>query len=158
VSDLVLDKVVLDAEPPALSIGELADMLGITTRTIRFYEDRGLLLPRRVGKTRVYGDRDRIRLQLILRGKRLGFSLAEIRDWLDLYDLEDGQRRQYEVLLTESRKRIAHLEQQRLDITTTLDELKTIEAFAMEQLVAAKIDIRNSRRTRRAATVHKGKM
>jgi len=156
VSDLVLEKVVLDAEPPTFGIGKLADMLGITPRTIRFYEDQGLLSPRRIGKTRIYSDRDRVRLQLILRGKRLGFSLADVREWLDLYDLEDGQRRQYEVLLAESRKRIADLEQQRLDLTQTLDELKTIEAFAMEQLAAAKIDITNSRRTRRAATGQKG--
>ena len=130
----MLEKIVLDAEPPTFGIGELADMLGITTRTIRFYEDQGLLSPRRIGKTRIYGHRDRVRLQLILRGKRLGFSLADIRVWLDLYDLEDGKRRQYEVLLTESRKRITDLEQQRDDIAQTLSELRTIEAFAAEQL------------------------
>lgn len=119
---------------PTFGIGELANAFGITTRTIRFYEARGLLAPRRIGKTRVYGERDRVRLQLILRGKRLGFSLAEIREWLDLYDLEDGRRRQYEVLLTESRRRIGDLERQLDDLTQTLGELKTIEAFALEQL------------------------
>lgn len=159
-SDVVQKDVVPDTEPPALGISELASMFGITARTIRFYEDQGLLAPRRLGKTRIYGDRDRVRLQLILRGKRLGFSLADIRAWLDLYDLEDGQRRQYEVLLTESRKRIADLEQQRDDLTQTLAELRTMEAFAMEQFAStvverrpgvARSEMASPRRARRTA-------
>lgn len=117
-----------------LGIGELAAMFGVTHRAIRFYEDRGLLAPKRVGKTRIFGDRDRVRLGFILRGKRLGFSLAEIRDWLDLYDGEDGARRQYQTLLQESRKRIADLERQRDDLNEMLNELKSIEALALDNL------------------------
>lgn len=76
----------------ALGIAELAERCGVTQRAIRFYEDQGLLSPKRIGKTRIFGDRDRVRLDFILRGKRLGFSLAEIREWLDLYEMEDGAR------------------------------------------------------------------
>ncbi len=121
----------------AFGIGELASMFGITHRAIRFYEDQGLLAPKRVGKTRIFGDRDRVRLQFILRGKRLGFSLAEIRDWLDLYDREDGERRQYQTLLRESRERIADLERQRDDLNEMLQELRAIETLALENLDTA---------------------
>ncbi len=125
---------VVDAEPSIFGISELAKAFGITSRALRFYEDRALLNPRRIGKTRLYSTRDRARLQLILRGKRLGFSLAEIKAWLDLYELENGPRRQYEVLLTESRKRIADLERQLDDLTQTLRELKDIEQIALRHL------------------------
>ncbi len=121
-------------EGGAFGIGELAEMFGVTPRAIRFYEDQGLLSPRRVGKTRIFGERDRVRLGFILRGKRLGFTLAEIREWLDLYDLEDGERRQYRALLQESQKRIAELERQRDDLEETLKELKAIEALALDGL------------------------
>lgn len=116
------------------SIGELASMFGVTHRAIRFYEDQGLLAPKRVGKTRIFGNRDRVRLQFILRGKRLGFTLAEIRDWLDLYDRENGQHLQYQTLLHEARERIADLERQRDDLNEMLRELKSIEALALEKL------------------------
>jgi DNA-binding transcriptional MerR regulator len=118
----------------AYSIGELAELFGVTPRAIRFYEDRGLLTPRRVGKTRIFSDRERVRLDFILRGKRLGISLAEIGDWLDLYNMEDGERRQYKALLEGSRQRIADLERQRADLEETLKELRTIEAIALEGL------------------------
>ncbi|MEM9438861.1 MAG: MerR family DNA-binding transcriptional regulator [Pseudomonadota bacterium] len=118
----------------AYSIGELAEMFGITPRAIRFYEDRGLLAPRRAGKNRIFGDRDRVRLGFILRGKRLGISLAETREWLDLYDMEGGKRLQFEALLEGSRKRIVELEQQRQDLEETLKELRAIEAIALERL------------------------
>ncbi len=118
----------------AYSIGELAEIFGITPRAIRFYEDRGLLTPRRVGKTRIFGRRERVRLDFILRGKRLGISLAEIREWLDLYDMDDGERRQFEALLQGSRKRIADLERQREDLEETLKELRAIESIALRGL------------------------
>ena len=73
------------------SVSELATELGVTARALRFYEDKGLISPQRAGNTRVYTYRDRGRLMLILRGKRLGFSLREVRDWLDLYDLDPNQ-------------------------------------------------------------------
>ena len=81
------------------SVTELAADLGVTARTLRFYEDKGLIEPRRIGNTRVYTHRDRGRLILILRGKRLGFSLREIREWLELYEAGPGQRKQMEALL-----------------------------------------------------------
>lgn len=121
-------------EGRAYSIGELAEICDVTPRAIRFYEDRGLLAPRRIGKNRVFGDRDRVRLDFILRGKRLGISLAEIGEWLNLYDMEDGERRQYEALLEGSRKRIAELERQRDDLEETLKELRAIESLALEGL------------------------
>ena len=118
----------------AFGIGDLADMFGVTQRAIRFYEDQGLIAPKRVGKTRIFGDRERVRLDFILRGKRLGFSLADIREWLDLYDMEDGERRQYSALLEGSRQRIAELERQRDDLDATLKELRSIEAQALAGL------------------------
>ncbi len=112
--------------PELYSVTELAADLGVTARTLRFYEDKGLIEPRRIGNTRVYTHRDRGRLALILRGKRLGFSLREIRDWLELYEAGPGQRRQLEALLAKAAERIATLEQQRQDIDATIAELKDI--------------------------------
>ncbi|MEZ5936568.1 MAG: MerR family DNA-binding transcriptional regulator [Alphaproteobacteria bacterium] len=118
----------------AFGIAELAGMFGVTQRAIRFYEDQGLLSPKRVGKTRIFGDRDRVRLDFILRGKRLGFSLAEIREWLDLYEMEDGERRQFHALLEGSRQRITELERQRDDLDATLKELRAMENLALAGL------------------------
>ena len=81
------------------TIGELSAAFALSPRAIRFYEDQGLLSPERVGTQRVYTRRDRARLQLILRGKRLGFSLADIREFLDLYDADSGNRRQMQATL-----------------------------------------------------------
>ena len=122
------------ADGAAYSIGELADLYEITPRAIRFYEDRGLLAPRRAGRNRVYSDRDRVRLGFILRGKRLGISLAETREWLELYDMEDGERLQFEALLDGSRQRIAELEEKRDALEETLKELRDIERLALEGL------------------------
>ena len=112
--------------PELYSVTELAADLGVTARTLRFYEDKGLIEPRRIGNTRVYTHRDRGRLILILRGKRLGFSLREIREWLELYEAGPGQRKQMEALLETVGERIAALEQQRKDIDATVAELKDI--------------------------------
>jgi DNA-binding transcriptional MerR regulator len=109
------------------SITELADELGITARAIRFYEIKGLLRPQRVGATRVYDYRDRARLLLILRGKRLGFSLAHIQQYLDLYDADPTHRQQLVVLLGGVRQRVDELESQRRDLELTLEELREIE-------------------------------
>lgn len=110
------------------TIGELASAFALSPRAIRFYEDQGLIAPERIGVQRVYTRRDRARLQLILRGKRLGFTLADIRAFLDLYDAESGNRRQMEVTLEGTHKRIADLEQQLEDITLTLSELRDLQA------------------------------
>lgn len=115
------------------TITNLAEEFGITTRAIRFYEDKELLRPARDGMNRVYRRRDRARLQLILRGKRLGFSLAEIKEMLDLYDVEDGQREQLKYTLTKARERMEILVQQRRDIDDAVAELeqgcKQIEGY-----------------------------
>jgi len=108
------------------TVNQLAEELGITPRALRFYEVKGLLAPNRVGNNRVYTKRDRARLKLILRGKRLGFSLAEIREYLDLYNVDGGVEQQ-KTLLKRVRKRLKDLAQQREDLEATVTELKEIE-------------------------------
>jgi len=116
------------------SVTDLAENLGITPRTLRFYEDKGLLTPRRAGNTRVYNHRDRGRMILILRGKRLGFSLGEIREWLDLYDTDPGQVEQMRALVGKAAERLAALRQQREDIDATITELEDIIGAAERHL------------------------
>ena len=106
------------------SIRDLSDEFDITPRALRFYEDKGLIAPERKGLQRIYNRRDKARISLILRGKRLGFSLAEIRDWLDLYELQDGQVAQAQKLLDASHGRMDALVQQREDIEATIQELQ----------------------------------
>lgn len=106
------------------TIGDLSREFGVTLRAIRFYEDKGLLNPRRQGMTRLYSRRDRARLKLILLGKRVGFSLVEIGEMLDLYDLKDGQTTQMKVALTKFDEQIGYLEAQRAEIDQALGDLK----------------------------------
>ena len=112
------------------TVNQLADELGVTPRAIRFYEVKGLIAPRRAGTTRVFDRRDRARLLLVLRGKRLGFSLAEIREFLDLYDADHTQHSQISLLLARVRQRIEELEQQHRDLEQTLGELRLVESEA----------------------------
>jgi DNA-binding transcriptional MerR regulator len=116
------------------TITELSEELGITPRAIRFYEAKGLLSPQRVGSNRVYTHRDRARLMIILRGKRLGFSLAVVQKYLDLYDADPTHRAQIETLLHGARQRIAELERQRRDLETTTAELREIEQLCLEAM------------------------
>lgn len=109
------------------SISELAKEFGVTIRTIRHYEDEGLLSPRREGLNRLFSNRDRVRLKLALRGKRLGFSLAEIRELFNLYDLARDEKRQLQEFLTKLEKRRAMIEQQREDIEVMLNEITFFE-------------------------------
>ncbi|WP_346899343.1 MerR family DNA-binding transcriptional regulator [uncultured Roseibium sp.] len=110
------------------TIGDLAKEFDCTLRTLRFYEDKGLLNPKRDGMNRIYNRRDRARLKLVLMGKRVGFSLTEIRDMLDLYDLRDGQVTQLRVALSRFNEQIAILEVQRKDIEQAIEELsRTVE-------------------------------
>ena len=115
---------------------ELAAELGTTARALRFYESKGLLAPRRAGNRRVYDQRDRGRLALILRGKRLGFSLAEIRDYLDLYDADPDHAEQIRHLRRAVSERIASLEEQRAALELTLGELEDIRRQADAALAA----------------------
>ena len=112
------------------TVNQLAEELGITARAIRFYEAKGLIAPRRAGTTRVFDRRDRARLMLVLRGKRLGFSLASIREFLDLYDSDRSQGAQIRLFLERARERIRELERQRVDLDQTLRELREVEAEA----------------------------
>src|SRR3954463_9797470 len=111
------------------TITELAQEFGVTTRTIRHYETEGLLSPQRRGIARVFSVRDRVRLKLALRGKRLGFTLQEIKELFDLYDLSKSERRQLEAFLAKLEKRKALLEQQRQDVEVMLQE---VEFFAVQ--------------------------
>ena len=108
------------------SVTELANDLGVTPRALRFYEDKGLIAPQRAGNARVYTHRDRGRLMLILRGKRLGFTLSEVREWLDLYEVDPDRTSQMTRLRDKVRTRIDALEQQRRDLDATLKELRGI--------------------------------
>src|SRR5882757_4893883 len=116
------------AVPSSYGIAELARELDVTTRTIRFYEAEGLIAPKRQGQRRVFTPRDRVRLKLILRGKRLGFSLSEIREIIDLYDRAPGEVGQLRFFVGKIRERRAELERQRGDIADTLHELADAEA------------------------------
>lgn len=118
------------------SIAELAHEYDVTLRTIRFYEDRGLLTPERRGTARVYHPRDKVRLGLILRGKRLGFSLDEIAKIVDMYDAEPGEEGQLVYLLDQITHRRTELEQRRRDIEETLEDLAEVEARCRADLEA----------------------
>jgi DNA-binding transcriptional MerR regulator len=109
------------------SIAELAGEFGVTLRTIRFYEEQGLLTPARNGTRRVFRDGDRVRLGLVLRGKRLGFPLDEIKTIIGMYDAEPGEVGQLRYLLDQVEQRRAELEQRRRDIDATLSDLAELE-------------------------------
>ena len=116
------------------SISDLAREFALTTRAIRFYEDCGLVTPRRNGRARVYGERERVRIKLILRGKRLGLALAEIRELLDLYEVAHNERAQLSKFLTLLGERRARLLQQKEDIDAVLAEIDGIERDCRRRL------------------------
>jgi DNA-binding transcriptional MerR regulator len=128
------------------SIGDLAADLGVSSRAIRFYEDQGMLAPQRVGGNRVYSQRDLARLKLILRGKRLGFSLSDIRELLDLYYVDHDHLEQMNQTLQKGRARIAELEQQLGELQTTLHELRELESLLVATINQRKSGS-NKRRT-----------
>ena len=111
------------------SISDLSAEFGVTARALRFYEDEGLIAPERRGTSRIYSHRDRARLAWILRGKRVGFSLAEIREMIDLYDVGDGRRAQRKTTLDRCRARIALLDEQKRDIDAAIAELTDFVAL-----------------------------
>jgi DNA-binding transcriptional MerR regulator len=116
------------------AITELAKEFDISTRTIRFYESKGLLKPDRVGTTRVFRRRDRTRLLLILRGKRLGFSLKEISEYLELYDADRTKTAQTQHLLNRVNSRLEQLNEQRKDLDNAIGELEGMREYALDQL------------------------
>ncbi len=111
------------------SIGQMCEEFGVTARALRFYEDEQLISPERRGTQRLYSERDRSRLAWILRGKRVGFSLATIREMVDLYDVGDQRATQRLVTLERCRERVETLQRQRVDIDATLAELKDFIAL-----------------------------
>lgn len=126
---------------PTYSIQHLSAEFGVSPRTLRFYEGSGLLTPAREGQSRVYAPRDRARLAWILRGKRVGFSLAEISELLDIYDLEDGRHLQREAALAMCQERVHILKRQKEDLEETLEELdgfcESLERLLVEEKTAA---------------------
>jgi len=118
------------------SIRDLTREFGVTARTLRFYEEKGLIEPKRAGQDRLYSRRDRARLKYVLMGKCVGFSLEEIRDMLDLYDLGDGQVTQLKVAHERFHEQIERLERQRRDIDRALAELERARAVVGDMLAA----------------------
>lgn len=116
------------------TITQLAREFGITTRAMRFYEDQGLISPAREGTRRIYSARDRVRLKLVLRGKRLGFTLKEIANILGMYDAEPGEAGQLQYMLDRLQDQRDVLEKQRDDIDLTLAEMDVIEAQCRQRL------------------------
>jgi len=124
----------VEKERAEFSIGELATEFDVTPRAIRFYEDHGLLAPRRAGQRRIYSPSDRTRLKLTLRGKRLGLSLSEIRELIDMYEPGSDQRPQLKKFLSVLETHRTSLEQQRADIQAQLTELEAFEKRIRKQL------------------------
>jgi DNA-binding transcriptional MerR regulator len=127
-------------DDPSWTISQLAEEFGVTLRTIRHYEDVGLLSPARRGTVRVFDTRQRIRLQLVLRGKRLGFSLPEIATIVNMYDDQPGEAGQLQYLLDQIEVRRVELEQMRRDIDQTMAELAHVERRCREDLAALDTD------------------
>ncbi|WP_445679827.1 MerR family transcriptional regulator [Radicibacter daui] len=123
-----------DVREQSFTISQLSAEFGLTPRTIRFYEDQGLISPTRAGQNRIYSRRDRARLVLICRGKRLGFSIAEIKEFIELYDPASGQIEQMRFMLRVARNRREALVKQLEDVKLTLAELEGMENAVIDQL------------------------
>ena len=119
---------------PTYTISELAREFALTTRTIRYYEDEGLVAPTRQGRARIYGERERVRLKLVLRGKRLGLALAEIAELLDLYEIARNERAQLAKFLDLLADRRSRLMQQKEDIDAVLAEIDGVERECRRRL------------------------
>ena len=127
-------------EQTTFTIGDLAREFGVTLRALRFYEDKGLLSPKRQGLNRLYSRRDRARLKLVLLGKRLGFSLIEIREVLDLYDTRGGKLKQLRVALAKFDSQLELLKQQKQDVERAIEELTQVRDETTALLRAREAD------------------
>jgi len=136
--DNTTEKPEITIKPKLYSISDLATEFDVTPRAIRFYEDQGLLSPERKGRKRVYQERDRVRLKLVLRGKRLGFTLADVKEMFELYDSDPGEEGQLRYLIEMIEARRTILEQQRQDIEVVLHEMDGVEMRAKKALKALK--------------------
>lgn len=127
------------------SIAELAREFGVTARALRFYEDKGLIAPRRLGQSRLYFHRDRVRLALVLRGRRVGFTLKEIKQALDLYDLGDDQRAQLLAARAMFERQMPKLQQQRQDLEEAIAELERGLAWVERRLAEPSVEFAAAR-------------
>lgn len=118
-------------------IQEVAQELGLTMRALRFYEDKGLIAPQRVGTTRIYGKREVARARLVQRGRRLGFTVREIKEFLDLYDVDPEHAEQMRRFVKRVRERLAELEGRRAALEETIAELRQLEREAIDSLAQA---------------------
>ncbi len=125
-NELQLSKDAVKNKPKTYTIGQLASEFNVTPRALRFYEQKGLLSPERVGLSRYFSRRDRARLKLIVRGKRLGFALLEIKELLDLYDVDDDQIEQLKKTLNHSKYRLKTLNDQKKDVEDTINEMNQV--------------------------------
>jgi DNA-binding transcriptional MerR regulator len=127
---------ILSGETPAgfTRIGEMAESFGVSLRTLRFYEDKGLIQPRRIGNARLYSHRDKARLRLVLLGRKVGFSLREVKQMMDLYDPNGSNIRQMKVVLEKSERQLGRLEKQRLSIDDAIGDLKGLMATVRNRL------------------------
>ena len=127
----------IDDHGSLMGIQEVASELGVTMRALRFYEDKGLITPQRVGTTRIYSRREVARARLVLRGRRLGFSVREIKEFLDLYDADPEHVEQARRFLARVRERLAELEQRKAALEETIGELRELERETVDNLAKA---------------------
>jgi DNA-binding transcriptional MerR regulator len=123
-----------DPDGGLMGIQEVAKELGVTMRALRFYEDKGLIAPQRVGTTRIYGRREVARVRLVLRGRRLGFTVREIKEFLDLYDADPEHVEQMRRFTLRVRQRIEEMEQRKRALEETIEELRALEKEALTNL------------------------
>ncbi|MEQ1951834.1 MerR family DNA-binding transcriptional regulator [Mesorhizobium sp. CN2-181] len=133
-----------DSEDALFKIGEMAKIFGVTLRTLRFYEDKGLLHPKREGSSRLYTRRDRARLKLILLGRKIGFSLRDVKQMIDLYDPSGSNAKQLRLTLDKSEKQLGRLQKQRAALDEAIDELGSLMGAVRRMLTERTVAAANS--------------